>query len=207
MRHRVNLLVSVVFLPVLAAAMLLGAGGVAPAAEGCFEKPGREVNQGHWYYRSDRVHHRRCWYFEPAEGAATPASNADDVPWLYRLAAGLVGVSFAPKQNSVSGTSADSPRNNISANSLEPTQNGVPSNSGSKTASPKHSLTRKIVRQEAQFAPPPTTTGLSSAQPDQLQNAAEEDEKQAPPLTDAERQSLFQEFLKWYRDRGVYNQP
>jgi len=206
MRHRVDLLVSVVFVPVLAAAMLLGAARVASAAEGCIEKPGAEVDGGHWYYRVDRQHHRRCWFLG-SEGAVTAASNTDEVPWFYRFAAGLVGVSFAPKQNSVTGISADTSKNNMSASSPEPTQNAM-SNSGSKTASPKGSLTRKIARQDqSQSAPPPMTTGLASTQTGQLQNPAEENERQARPLSDADRRLLFQEFLKWYRDRGVYGQP
>jgi hypothetical protein len=220
MQHRVNSLGPVVFVLLLAAAMLLGPTRVASAAEGCFEKPGRDVNTGHWYYRSDRLRHRRCWFFEPSQATAsaaadrTPAQNAtNEVPWLYRFAAGLVGFSFEPKQNSISSSSADTSQNNIAAFSSEPPQNSIVNNSGSatKTASPKRSLTRKIARQDQpQLAPPPTTTGVASTQqPDQSppQSTAEKDEKQARQLTDAERQSLFQEFLKWYRDRSVFGQP
>jgi hypothetical protein len=217
MRHRVNSLVSVLLIRLLAAAMVLGATRVASAAEGCFDKPGREVNTGHWYYHSDRLRHRRCWFFEPSEAptpsAATdrPAQNANEVPWLYRFAAGMVGISFEPKQNSIASTSTDTSQNNISAFSSEPPPNGILNNSGSvtKPASPKRPLTRKIVRQDQpQLAPAPTTTGVASMQrPDQPQSVTEKDEKQARQLSDAERQSLFQEFLKWYRDRGVFGQP
>jgi hypothetical protein len=220
MHHRVNSLASVLFVRLLAAAMLLGATRVASAAEGCFDKPGREVNPGHWYYHSDRLHHRRCWFFEPSEPVTptastdrTPAQNANEVPWVYRFAAGIVGFSFEPKQNSISSSSADTSQNNISSFSAEPPQNGILNNSGSvtKTASPKRSLIHKIARQDQpQLTPAPTTTGVASMQrPEQLpaQSAAEKDEKQAGQLTDAERQSLFREFLKWYRDRGVFGQP
>jgi hypothetical protein len=220
MHHRVNSLASALFVRLLAAAMLLGATRVASAAEGCFDKPGREVNPGHWYYHSDRLHHRRCWFFEPSEPVTPTAStdhppvqNANEVPWVYRFAAGIVGFSFEPKQNSISSSSADTSQNNISSFSAEPPQNGILNNSGSvtKTASPKRSLIHKIARQDQpQLTPPPTTTGVASIQrPEQLpaQSAAEKDDKQARQFTDAERQSLFQEFLKWYRDRGVFGQP
>jgi hypothetical protein len=213
MQDRVKL-VSMVSVSLLAAATLLGATRVASAAERCFEKPGREVESGHWYYRTDRLHHRRCWFVEPAEATVTPSASTDrtpapnaknDDPWYNRFATGLVQTfSLAPKQNSTSSPSAETSQNNISAYSSEPPQNSLVNNAGSvsKSASPKRSMIRKIARQDQpQLAPPPTTTGLASSERSQPV------EKQARQLTDAERQALFAEFLKWYRERGIYGQP
>jgi hypothetical protein len=222
MRHRVNSLVFMVSVSLSAAAALLGATSVASAAERCFEKPGRETELGHWYYHTDRLHHRRCWFFEPSEATATPSASTDrtpapnansDPPWYFRFATGIAQTfSAEPKQNSMSSPSAETPQNNISAYSSEPPQSSLLNNSGSvtRTASPKHSTPRKIARDQPQLAPAPTTTGVASTERrNQLppQSAAEKDEKQAPQLTDAERQSLFEDFLKWYRDRGIYGQP
>lgn len=221
MRHRVNSLVSMVFVSLLAAAMVPGATRVASAAEGCIEKPGREVKQGHWYFRSDRLHHRRCWFFESSATATpsastdrTPAANAKPESWLNLFAAGATqNANSEPKQSGTLSPSAQTSQDNISAFSPEPPQTGIPNSSGAvmKTAPPKRLLTRKIVRQDQpQLAPPPTTTGLAGTErPDQLptQTAAEKDDKQAQQLTDAERQALFEEFLKWYRSRAIFGQP
>lgn len=221
MRHRVNSLVFMVSVSVSVAAALLGATSVASAAEGCFEKPGRETELGHWYYHTERLRHRRCWFFEPSEAKVAPSASTDktpapnanyDPPWYFRFATGIAQTfSAEPKQNSISSPSAETSQNNISAYSSEPPQSSLLNNSGpvTRTASPKRS-TRKIAREQSQLAPAPTTTGLASTERrNQLppQSAAEKDEKQAPQLTDVERQSLFEDFLKWYRDRGIYGQP
>jgi hypothetical protein len=222
MQHRVTSLVFMVSVSLSAATVLLGATWVASAAEGCFEKPGRDTELGHWYYHTDRLHHRRCWFFEPSEATVTPSASTDrtpapnanyDSPWYFRFATGIVQTfSAQPKQNSMSSPSAETSQNNISAYSSEPPQGSLLNNSGSltRTASPKHSTTRKIARQDQPLAPAPTTTGLASTErrnQSPPQNAAEKDEKQARQLTDAERQSLFEDFLKWYRERGIYGQP
>jgi hypothetical protein len=223
MQHRVNSLVSMIFVSLLAAAMVPGATRVASAAEGCIEKPGREVKLGHWYYRSDRLHHRRCWFFEPSEATATASASTDrtvapnanhEQPWFHLFAAGSTqNVNSEPKQSSMLSPSAETSQNNISAFSSEPPQTGILTNSSSvtKTASPKRTLTRKIARQDQpQLAPPPATTGLASTERrDQLptQSTVENDDTQARQLTDVERQALFEEFLKWYRDRGIFGQP
>jgi hypothetical protein len=221
MQDRVKL-VSMVSVSLLAAATLLGATLLASAAEGCFEKPGREVEPGHWYFRTDRLHHRRCWFFEPSEATITPSASTDRTPasaanhdesWYNRFALG-VAQTFSPeqKQNSMSSPSAENSQNNISAYSSEPPKNSILNNSSSvtKTASPKRSTTPKVARQDqAAFAPPPTTTGLAGTERRNQtpQSTPEKDEKQARQLTDADRQSLFEEFLKWYRERGIYVQP
>jgi hypothetical protein len=224
MPHRVNSLVSMVFAGSLAAAMLLGATWAALAAEECIDKPGRDVKQaGHWYYYYDRVHHRRCWFFETSEATIsprpsaerTPAPNADsEQSWFSRFAADVAQTfSSGPKQNNISAVSPEPPQNSISSFSSEPPQNGISftSSSVTKTASPKRPRTAKIARQEQpQMVPPPTTDGLASTeQRDQLppQRTTEKDEKHTRQPTDAERQALFEDFLKWYRDRSIFGQP
>ena len=65
MPHRINALVLTVFASSLAVAIELGTSGPASAAGECLTRSGSESDQdGHWYYHVDRVHHRRCWYFE-----------------------------------------------------------------------------------------------------------------------------------------------
>jgi hypothetical protein len=229
MPHPVNSSVSMLLAGSLAVAAWLGSTGVASAADECFEKPGREAGAGHWYYYSDRVHHRRCWFFEPSKTTAgpresaqqTPAPSADpDQSWFSRFTAGLAQpFSQEPKQNSISGSSAQSSQNgipsqnSISSFSSDQPQNGISDNPGSatKTASPRRPKSNKIAkREQQQVLPPPTTNGLGGAeQRDQLppQRTSEKDEKQAPPLSAAEHQQLFEDFLKWYRDRSIFGRP
>ncbi len=212
MRYRVNSLVRAVFAGSLAAAVLFGLNGTASAAAGCIEKPDLEVSRaGHWYYHVDRVNHRRCWYFEPSEATVSPPQSADRVPppsadsqqsWFSRFAADLAKTfSSEPRQSS------------ISAFSSEPQQNGILDNSGTvtRTTSPNHPRTNKIARQErSQIETPPTTNGIASSERhDELpsQRTGEKDEKHTPQLSAADRETLFNDFLKWYTEKGVFGRP
>ena len=212
MPHRVNPLVSAVFTSSLAAAVLLGPNWAAWAADECIAKPDQEVNQaGHWYYYVDRVHHRRCWFFEASKATVSPSSSTDRVPapnadsqepWFSRLAGGLAQIFSSEPQ-----------RNSISAFSSEPQQNNIPDNLSTvtTTTSPRHPRTNQIARREQpQIVPPPTTSGAASAERnDELlaRPTAEKDQKNTPQLSAADREALFNDFLKWYRDRSIFGRP
>jgi hypothetical protein len=77
-----------------------------------------------------------------------------------------------------------------------------------KIASPKSPGAGKVSRQpQAAPSPAPTTSGAASAgRQDQAQPVATgKDEKQPSlPLNVAERESLFQDFMKWQRERAVF---
>jgi hypothetical protein len=209
MPHRVDPLVSAVLTGSLAAAMFLSPNWAAWAAGECIAKPDLEVNQaGHWYYYVDRVHHRRCWFFEPSKATVSPPSSADRVPapntdsqqsWFSRFATD-VGKTFSaqPQQNSISAPSPEMTQNNTLDNSSTAT----------KLTSPKHSRTSKMAsRERSQTEPPPTTSGVASTErqdPLPQQGNTEKNEKRSPQLTDADRQALFDDFLKWYRDRSIF---
>jgi hypothetical protein len=214
MPYRVNPLVSAVFAGLLAAAMFLCLNWAAWAASECSGKPDVTVSQaGHWYYYFDRTLHRRCWFFEPSKATVNPPASADRVPaantepqqsWFSRFAGDLAKTfSTEPQQNNIQ-------QSNISAYSSEPPQNTVADNSitATKLVSPKHSRTSKIASRERSRAEPPAATNgvANTEQYDQLppQGNAEKNEKRAPQLTDAERQALFDDFLKWYRDKSVF---
>ncbi|HLK84552.1 MAG TPA: hypothetical protein VKT99_24085 [Xanthobacteraceae bacterium] len=223
MPHRVNSLVSAIFASSLAAAMWLGSTRAASAADECFEKPGQEARAGHWYYYADRVHHRRCWFFEPSQKTVSPRPSTEQTPaantdsqqsWFFRFTHGVAQtLSPEPKQNGISAVSPESPQNNISAYSSDPPQTGISDNSGPapKVTSPRRLKTNKTAkREQPRVVPPPTTTGLGSTErSDQLpaQPVAEKDDKQPGQLGPAERQELFEDFLKWYRDRSIFGQP
>ena len=215
MPYRVNPLVSAVFIGSLAAAIFLCPNGAAWAAGECISKPDQEINQaGHWYYYVDRVHHRRCWFFESSKATVSPPSpvdrvqapNANSQPdsqqsWFSRFASDVAkAFSTEPRQTSISAFSPEPPLNSIPDNSSTAT----------KLISPKHSRTNKMAsreRSQIEPPPPPATSGVASTErQDQLppQATSEKNEKRSPQLSDAERQALFDDFLKWYRDRSIF---
>jgi hypothetical protein len=62
-------------------------------------------------------------------------------------------------------------------------------------------------RERSQIEPPPATSGVASTErQDQSpqQAKAEKNEKPSGQLTDTERQALFDDFLKWYRDKSIF---
>jgi hypothetical protein len=199
MRYRTNPLVPAVYASSLAAAVVLGANWAVSAAGACIEKPNQQIDQaGHWYYHVDREHHRRCWYFETSEVTTSPApspdrlpANADSQPsWASQLAAGLAQTfSFERQQNSALDDSS----------------------TVTKASSPKHPKTDKTAKKErSRIVPLPETTGVASTERgDQLlpQSTSGKNEIQSPQLTDADREALYQEFLKWYVDRSILGRP
>jgi hypothetical protein len=177
----------------------------ASSAGDCLEAPDSRVTQpGHWYYRSDRTLNRRCWYFEPAEApaaaapsvaavpsvAAAPATASDDQSLLSRFAASF-SQGFSPQQ---------------------PQQATVPDSAGEavQTVSPKPAKpARTVQRERSQIVPAPTTNGAATAehQASPSQPVASKDERREPPLDVAEREALFQDFMKWQLERNVFGRP
>ena len=204
MLYRPNPLVHAVYAASLAAAVVLGANWAASAAGGCIEKPNQQIDQaGHWYYHVDRERHRRCWFFETSEVTTSPASspgqvlsaNADSQPaWFSQLAAGLAQTfSFERQQNSAIDDS------NTASNTI------------TKASSPKHPKTNKMAaKKRSRIVRLTETTGVARAESgDQSlpQSASERNEIHSPQLTAADRNALYQEFLKWYVDRSILGRP
>jgi uncharacterized protein YraI len=69
--------------------------------------------------------------------------------------------------------------------------------------------TNKVVsREQSQTKPPRATNSVDNPERhDQLPRNGEGNGKPAPQLGDTERQALFDDFLKWYRDRSVFGGP
>jgi hypothetical protein len=205
MPERAKSLSSAFLAGTLAIAALPGVNTIAAAAE-CLEGPDLQVTQpGHWYYRLDRTLNRRCWHFEPAESAATtpasaapaPAATDDAQPSFFsRLAAGF-SQGFSPPQQQ---------------NSIIPETSGE----SAQAVSPKPAKpTRAVRRERPHAAPSPTTTGAAADEPhDQPpqaaaaeNHAAEKNEKHDPPINVAEREALFQDFIKWQMERNMFGRP
>jgi len=206
MRDRTHPLTSAAYAGSLAAAVVLGANWAASAASGCIERPNQQIDQGHWYYHFDRVHHRRCWRFETSETTAGPAPSPDlmqspnadsQSSWFSQLTAGLAQTFSVPQQNSAS----------------VPHQDSAPNDSGTTTniAILKHPKPHKAGQKERpRTAPFPVTTGAAvSERGDQspLQSPAERNEIQPSQLAPADREALYREFLEWYVDRKILGRP
>jgi hypothetical protein len=204
MQERAKSLASAFIAGALALAALLGVNTTASAAAECLESPDLHVTQpGRWSYHTDRSLNRRCWHFDPAEApaataptqAAAPATaaNEDSQPYLFpRLAAGL-SQAFSPPPP-------------------QPQQNSIPDNPGEvlQTISPKLAKPARTVRREQpKTAPSPTTNGAATAErrDQSRQPAAERNESRDPPINVAEREALFQDFVKWQIDRNLFGRP
>jgi hypothetical protein len=97
MPHRISILMPAVLATSLAVVAELGTQRPALATGECLETFGSQGDQaGHWYYHTDRVRNRKCWYFEkaatdpPATTAPPPAANGgSEESWLSQLATSM----------------------------------------------------------------------------------------------------------------------
>lgn len=203
MPERANALESAFIVGTLAAAALLGLNTTATSAAECLENPDlRTAKPGHWYYRSDRTRHRRCWLFVPAELAADtqvsapPAATVADYSlqsWLSYFTADFSQPPSPPPQQ---------------MQVLQTEPNTFPDRSGeaTQTISPKPARLNKTVRRERpQIAQPPVTTG-AAVRHDQPERS-NDNQKQDLPLNEADREVLFQDFVKWQLDRNLFGRP
>lgn len=200
MRHCANPLVPTVIVGSLAAAAAFGTAGMASAADDCLEKPNLQFDQpGHWYYRVDRVEHRRCWYFLPSEATIgslppsnpAPVANADSQPsWFSRFSTAWEQT-FPP----------------------QPQHNSAPEDpsGATKTTSPAPAKSNKMTRRERPpTVPSPETNGAASGDrqnPLPSQSIAEKNQQQVPTRNPGDNGALFEEFLKWYVDRSIFGHP
>lgn len=212
MPERANSLASAFFAATLAAAAMLGLNTTASAAADCLDSPDLRLTQpGHWYYHSDRTQNRKCWYFQPAEvkpqeaavnapasaPASTPATTGNEdlqQSPLSRFARGLAQGLYSQSQQ------RESEQKSIPDNTVEATQ----------TISPAPVKPNRTAREERlRISPPPTTNGSAiPEQRDQPQRpAAERNEKRDSPPNVAEREALFQDFVKWQMERDVFGRP
>jgi hypothetical protein len=201
MPERANSLAYASFAGALVAAAILGLDTTPSAGADCLENPDLRITQpGHWYFHSDRTQNRKCWYFQPAEVAA-PAATAD-APASQPVAAGRDDL----QQSLLSRFATELAQSfHSQPQQREAQQNSIPANSveATQTVSPRPAKPDRAARWERpRVAPPPTTTGAASAEKgDQPQRPAAD----SPPNV-AEREALFQDFVKWQMERDVFGQ-
>jgi hypothetical protein len=86
--------------------------------------------------------------------------------------------------------------------------NTIPDRSGeaTQTSSPKPARRNRTARRERpEIALPPTTTGSANRRDQQEEGVS--NEKQDSPLSAADREALFRDFLKWQLDRNLFGRP
>jgi hypothetical protein len=168
---------------------MLGANTTLAAGD-CFAAPTRPPGPGgHWYFRLDRAKNRNCWYLvepdvrrptaeapqPPAEPAAQPFGSLFS---LMGLSSPATGPQPDPANNPgrIGETARpDDPRNDGATQGSRPRMTRHPDAQAALTPKPRR--------------PPPARPPADHA-----------DEQPASSPERAERDALFQEFLRW-RDR------
>jgi len=171
----------------LAAATLFGTNRATRAADDCLAGPNRPpAPGGHWYYRFDHAADRKCWYLvesaarAPVADAPEPQPASDPTQQLtfgsFFSSLGFPGPT--PQPDTTSGDARimqtarpDSSRNDEAMSGRQPR------------------IARRAVS-EASLVPKPR-------RPVQARPPAERADEPAASTQQAERDALFQEFLRW----------
>jgi hypothetical protein len=91
----------------LGALTAFGSNEAVLAAGTCIERPNLKAGQGvHWYYRVDRINHRKCWYVMDEDLSLEPPPYLPWFSWFTPLGAGPPRSAMAGLQ---SDTTEDSP--------------------------------------------------------------------------------------------------
>jgi hypothetical protein len=160
-------------------------GGPAAAGETCVRAPNRHADSGgHWYYRVDRVHHRRCWYQKShasaqsreSSGGADASSNAGTRPAVMSWLSSMVG--------SVGGSNA--------ARTEEPA--ATESKSAQQPPDPPRRRAKPDVKRAAASKVAAQKVSAPISEAGQPANAL--------PYDTGKREALFREFLEW-RQKGA----
>lgn len=87
MRKQSALMLSAIFIALLTTcAVVAGAGTPALAVDDCITAPNSLAPMGsHWYYRTDRVKQRKCWFVGP-QGLTVHSAAAVTAPRMQTIA-------------------------------------------------------------------------------------------------------------------------
>src|SRR5216683_2758248 len=184
-----NSLAPMVLITSLAAAMMFSSSLAVFAAGACIEKPNQQDQFGHWYYRTDRETHRKCWFFEASGAKMDQASSlesflsqkADLEPdWVSWLATRLKGTT--PPATRQAG-------NNNSAGVTQAVSPEVPK---------IESVVPVAQSRGARRSRTSVAGTLNSRQQPLSQSHADKDQGgNTPQLSPEQRDVLFREFLLW----------
>jgi hypothetical protein len=169
---------------VLAAAIMVGANCAAFAADDCLAGPSRApAPGGHWYYHFDRFSDRKCWYLVepagPAPFAQPPVAQAPPEPspppaqpgfgsFFSSLSAGFTPPSYQPSTTGDGRVMQPAPADDLRTGDAEPGR-------------PSHMALASKPHRAVHLRPP----------------AEHAEERPTASLNQAERDQLFEEFLRW----------
>jgi hypothetical protein len=186
-----TLFVRVALASLLGTLTAVGLNGAVLAAGTCIQEPNLNAGQGrHWYYRVDRINHRKCWYVMetgpktredlPLEATPSPMSppNLTLFSWFTSLGAGLPGPASAgmqPSSTPESRVPSAAPRGNMN-------------------------VVHAVPNERSHSARPPETKGAATAERNlQSYRSSAEHAVQvnSQPPDEAAQDALFLEFLRW----------
>jgi hypothetical protein len=199
---------SAVSTKLLAAVIVAIAIHPAYAADTCVTTPSLRADQsGHWYYRVDRVNHRRCWYLQasgtqadstaslPATTPPSASPQPNPMSWLSSVVALLTGTGSTGAEQGVTTRDAriaqttsegSLTRRSRAARRVEPAGADIKRIALRDT---------RVVESKAASTPSLVEQTLPPASlPSQEWSKAQE---RAPSLQVVEHEALFREFLRW----------
>jgi hypothetical protein len=161
----------------LAVLIMLGAAPASAAATACVGQPNlRESNDGHWYYRVDRLNHHKCWYLQ---GESQPVASSPTAPNVTMARVGSsISSFFASWKRSVSIR----PQADV-ATAPAPPEPSADLAVARKSVSPIRNRGWAVSEGRA-----------ATLQVHQRQLAPTDQQHELDP---AQREELFQEFLRW----------
>lgn len=163
-------------------------GNQAFAATDCLSEPGHQApSGGHWYYRLDRVSHRKCWYLAQPVTATPPTLSQPATPQPdYPPATSQPAFSsfFNSLMSNLPGTPRSEPQfpqadERTIPDDRDPGMAGMVKRESHRQTTP------------AEPAPKPRQMPAARSQP------ATGDKQPVRPLSEKEREALFEEFLQW----------
>jgi hypothetical protein len=165
------------------------------AADDCLAGPNRPpAAGGHWYYRLDHVNNRKCWYLvepearTPTAEAAEPQPSPDPAPQPPPPPQPTFGSFFSSLSTGFTGWTQP----NIPNSDVRSAQTAHPDDLKDGEASSGRQP-RMVRHPDAEAALAPKPHRPAHARPP----AEHAEERPAPQLNQAERDALFQEFLRW----------
>jgi hypothetical protein len=183
MPKRVLSCVPTVFAALLAAAAVLGTDHATLAADDCLAGPNRPpAPGGHWYFHLDRANDRKCWYLvEPA--ARVPTADATETHPVDTTPQPTLGSFFSSM--GLPGTTTPQPdTTNGIGRTPEATRPDDPK--GNAAPGPRPRIARHPDAQAALAQKPRRVASVPTEHADEHASSEQ-----------AERDALFQEFLRW----------
>jgi hypothetical protein len=188
MQKRMSSRVPAVAAGLFAVAFALDSGGLLAASE-CLDQPNRAASQsGHWLYHVDRASGRKCWHLVEADPTARPQPEAPPPPAPEPVRQAPFASFFSSLASGFTTASVGAPKPDAPARDARGAASAPPEAAKSDDAASKR-------RQSADAKSPPVPKPDRQASSRPGKEGA--DQPHPASLDPAERDRLFQEFLRW----------